>query len=85
MSHCPFSYKFHLDVVHLEHTDNVQPYTVFHLFLSHYHNLSNFKKKKKNLMITWKSSLTDILYYFYLSGFLPEYYFTLYLYLRGKV
>lgn len=52
MSHCPFSYKFHLDVVHLEHTDNVQPYTVFHLFLSHYHNLSNFKKKKKNLMIT---------------------------------
>lgn len=47
MSHCPFSYKFHLDVVHLEHTDNVQPYTVFHLFLSHYHNLSNFKKKNK--------------------------------------
>lgn len=85
MSHCPFSYKFHLDVVHLEHTDNVQPYTVFHLFLSHYHNLSNFKKKKKKSNDYLKEQFDRHPYYFYLSGFLPEYYFTLYLYLRGKV
>lgn len=41
------------------------------------------KEKKSNDYL--KEQFDRHPYYFYLSGFLPEYYFTLYLYLRGKV